>query len=212
VPTTVYYDSYDGIIDTVVDVREAEPSPSGEVIHVEAKPRVAKPESKESLAQRQVALGDFYFREGRFGEAVEAYRRALDHVPEDGTVHLALADALFATGDYHQAAYVIGKALELDPELAAVQVDKRAFYGDPTLLDKQLDTLKRYIEDKPFDAAAHFMLGYNLRLTGQLDGARRAFERVLELDGDHAAARMFLDALARPASSDGAKRREVVVR
>ena len=71
------------------------------------------------LAEKHVSLGDFYFKEGRFQEASESYLRALAYAPEDASIHFVLADALFATGDYHYAAFLISEGLRLDANLAA---------------------------------------------------------------------------------------------
>ena len=43
-------------------------------------------ESLAKLADRFVALGDFYFREARFAEAAEAYARARTYAPDDATI------------------------------------------------------------------------------------------------------------------------------
>lgn len=153
--------------------------------------------SKETLAERHVVLADNYFREGRYQDAVENYKRALSFLPEDASIHFALADALFALGDYHYAAFMIGKALELDPGLAEVNTDKRTFYGDAKAFTAQLDTLVRYTAERPYDAAAQLVLGFNLRFSGDRDGAERAFRRVLEIDKHSEPAELFLAAIAK---------------
>jgi hypothetical protein len=156
------------------------------------------PVSKEALAKQHVGLGDFYFKEGRFKEASESYLRALTDAPDDATIHFVAADALFAIGDYHYAAYMIGEALRLDPDLAAAEADKRTFYSDPLVFDAQMTTLRDYIESKPYDAAAQLVLGYNLKFSADREGAVRAFERVLEIDPGNHAAKTFLTALRGP--------------
>jgi hypothetical protein len=153
-------------------------------------------ESVATPAEKHVKLGDFYFRQGRYEEAAESYVRALAYVPDDGALHFVLADALFAQGDYHYAAYMIGKGLGLDPGLAQAEADKREFYDDPKAFDAQLATLRTYLADKPYDAAAHLVLGYNLRFSGQDAEAMASFRRVTEIDPGNAAAKAFLEAIA----------------
>jgi tetratricopeptide (TPR) repeat protein len=166
-----------------------------------------------TLAERHVDLGDFYFTEGRYEDAAESYLRALAYVPEDASVHFALADALFALGDYHYSAFMVGKALELEPAMATVVADKREFYGDPKDFAAQMETLRRYLRDKPYDAAAHLLLGYNLRMSADPAGARDAFARVLEIDKRNVAATLFVAALdaeaarAKEAAPDAGDRR-----
>lgn len=153
--------------------------------------------SPESLAAKYIALGDFYFKEGRFREAADNYMKALTWAPDDASLHFVLADALFALGDYHYAAFVIRKALRLDPGLARATTDKRTFYGDPKLFDAQLTTLRGYLTEKPYDAAAHLVHGYNLRFSGDPKGAEVALRRVLEIEPKDEAATLLLAELPR---------------
>ncbi len=153
-------------------------------------------ENLRTLADRHLRLGDWYFRQGRFAEAAESYTRALAYAPDDGSIHFVIADALFATADYHYAAFMIRKALDFDPDLAKADADKRAFYDDPSLFDAQLAALQKYCGEKPYDAAAHLVLGYNLRFSGRSLEAAASFRRVLEIAPGDSAARAFLEALA----------------
>jgi len=148
------------------------------------------------LAKKYVELGDFYFKAGRFDDAEDAYARARTYAPDDASVHFVLADAAFATGDYPFAAFLIGEALRLDPSLVSADTDKRLFYGDPKVFDEQMATLDKYLTEKPYDASAHLVRGYNLRFAGKPTAAVAAFRRVLEIAPEQPAARIFLAALA----------------
>jgi hypothetical protein len=150
----------------------------------------------ETLARKYVELGDYYFKAGRFAEAVDAYSKARSYAPDDASVHFVLADAVFATGDYHFAAFLIAEALRLDPGLASAETDKRTFYGNPKVFDEQMAALDRYLDIKLYDAQAHLVRGYNLRFSDKKDAAIAAFRRVLEIAPESRAAQVFLDALA----------------
>jgi tetratricopeptide (TPR) repeat protein len=112
-------------------------------------------------ADYYLTLGDRAFRDSRFGDAVHYYAKAVEFSTQDGILYLILSDALFATGDYHYAAYALRKALELDPGLAGSVVDKHAFYSDPTEFDRQLAVLERYFEDHTEDGDARLVLAAN---------------------------------------------------
>lgn len=112
-------------------------------------------------ASEYMALGDRAFVEGRYGDAVHYYAKAIEFSPEDGVLYLVLSDALFATGDYHYCAFAIRRALELNPELASLAVDKRTFYGDPTDFDLQLELLEVYLADHFLDGDARLVLAAN---------------------------------------------------
>lgn len=193
-PTYLYYPVYPS---TVVVVEGAGGSAGGEVVVAGGATgsSVATEATPQQLAQKFVALGDFYFRENRFAEAADAYARARTYAPHDASLHFVLADAAFATGDYHFAAFLIGEALRLDPTMAHAVADKRRFYSDPAVFAAQMKTLQDYLKDKPYDAMAWLVLGYNLKFSEQADAAARAFRRVLEIDPAHEAATLFLAAL-----------------
>lgn len=161
--------------------------------------------SPESLAKGYVELGDFYFKSNRFDVAAEAYAKARNHLPDDASVHFVLADAVFANGDYHYAAFLISEAVRLEPGIVTADVDKRDYYGDPKTFDAQLAALQKYCDDKPYDAWAQLVLGYNARFSEQPTRAVAAFRRVLELDRDNPTARAFLADLvpALKTGSDG---------
>jgi hypothetical protein len=112
-------------------------------------------------ATEYMALGDRAFTEGRYGDAVHYYAKAIEFAPGDGVLYLVLSDALFATGDYHYAAFALRRALELHPELATLGIDKRSFYGDAGDFDRQLELLERFLSDHVIDDDARFILAAN---------------------------------------------------
>lgn len=127
-------------------------------------------------AERYLTLGDRSFREGRYGDAVHFYAKAVELAPNEGALYLILADALFATGDYHYAAYAVRKALELDPALLDSAVDKHAFYGNPDDFDRQLATLEQFVRDHPGDLDARLLLALNLYFGSRATEARDVLE------------------------------------
>jgi tetratricopeptide (TPR) repeat protein len=221
-PETVYCPTYLTVPSTVVVIDDREgpdgelvsapaPAPAGGVVRetivagggivgtarISDRPADATTEAMAiALAVKYVELGDFYFRADRFADAVEAYGKARSYAPDDASVHFVLADAAFANGDYHYAAFLIAEALRLDPSLAAADTDKRTFYTDAKVFDAQLLALDAYLEKKPYDAQAHLVRGYNLRFSAQPAAAQAAFRRVLEIAPDNRAAQTFLGAMA----------------
>jgi len=170
------------IIDNTPDVVYVQQSPEviyvdapaanvgGEAVVPAAQPLAPAPVPQGSLnraADYYLSVGDRAFREGRFGDAVHYYAKAIEFSPEDGILHLVLADALFATGDYRYAAYALREALAKDPALASNIVDKRSFYADPRQFDQQLAVLERYLEDHFLDDDARLVLAANYLFGGR---------------------------------------------
>ncbi len=112
-------------------------------------------------AQQYVSLGDLAFSERRFGDAVAHYAKAIEYAPDDGVLYMLLADALFATGDYHYAAFALRKALELEPRLVDTIVDKHSVYADAGDFEKQLSYLEGYLKDNFTDEDARLVLAAN---------------------------------------------------
>lgn len=213
-PSTTYCPVYLSVPSSVVvvdDVVAADPAPTdapatevvvagggvvGSARAIESHGAESDAAGPDALATKYVELGDLYFRSGRYQEAAEAYARARGHAPKDASVHFVLADAAFANGDYHYAAFLIAEAVRLEPAIVTAVADKRAFYGDAKDFDAQLEALQRYCGDKPYDAWAQLVLGYNLAFSDRPTSAIAAFRRVLELDPGNPTARTFLDALA----------------
>ena len=134
--------------------------------------RLLSPASQAAsrASTQNLTLGDSAFREGRYGDAVHYYAKAVEFQPDEGVLYLVLSDALFATGDYHYGAYALRKALELDPNLLDNPIDKHGFYADPMEFDRQLAVLEIYLRDRPTDQDARLLTAANY-LFGQRPAA-----------------------------------------
>ena len=119
------------------------------------------PESYDIASQRYLELGDAAFRDRRYSDAVQFYAKAVSFAPQEAALHLVLADALFATGDHHYAAFSIRRAFELDPNLARTSVDKHEFYADPAEFDVQLAQLETRHAAEPYNADLRLVLATN---------------------------------------------------
>ncbi|MFT7535341.1 MAG: tetratricopeptide (TPR) repeat protein [Hyphomicrobiaceae bacterium] len=213
-PTTSYCPTYLSVPSSVVVEEELEPIDEGYSI-VDTARSVGAPalgasgvsppapaSTPAALASQYIELGDFYFKNDRFDAAAEAYAKARNHVPDDASIHFVLADAVFANGDYHYAAFLIAEAIRLDPAMVTADVDKRTFYSDKLLFETQLEALQTYCTGKPYDAWAQLVLAYNLRFSDRPTRSVAAFRRVLELDDGNPTARAFLADLVPALSTD----------
>lgn len=173
-----WYSSYDYPSTVVVYEREAPVEYATEtvvgegVLEEEVQPGRPVDEGVEELlspggqatarsSMQNLTLGDNAFREGRYGDAVHFYAKAIEFQPDEGVLYLVLSDALFATGDYHYGAYALRKALELEPNLLDEPIDKHGFYADPAEFERQLAVLETYVKDRPTDQDARLLLAAN---------------------------------------------------
>ena len=187
-----YYGSYyyPTVYSTVVyrTIYEDVQEDRGEVVVAESVP--AEPSAKGSgtvpvvespalsiAAERYLTLGDGAFREERWSDAVQLYAKAVELAPSNAGLYLVLADALFAAGDYHYAAYAIRKAVELDPVLLSEPIDKHGFYLNPAVFDAQLARLETYCLESPSDRDARLVLGVNFLFGGRPAAAVDLYEK-----------------------------------
>ncbi len=205
-PSSVYCPTYLYVPSSLIYYSDSPPAAPAAADEGEVKVAgEGKAPPPRTLAEKYLELGDFYFRAGRFAEAADSYSRARTYAPNDAGIHFVLADAAFANDDYHFAAFLIKEALRLDPALASAKFDKRTLYGEPKLFDEQMAKLERYLEEKPYDAMAHLVRGYNLLFSDRIVTAIVAFRRVLEIAPGDVAAQAFLDALEEPSAPVEAK-------
>ena len=149
----------------------------GEAVVQDAGPSPRPRESTDPGLQRELnraaayylTQGDRAFREARFGDAAHFYAKAVEFSSDSGILYLVLSDALFATGDYRYAAYALRQAFDREPSLASNLVDKRDFYSEPSLFDRQLGTLERYVDDHVLDMDARLVLAANYLFSGRPD-------------------------------------------
>ena len=158
-----YAPAGEGVIDDSADGSADASGDAGGRVVDESMDRLTSPTAMSATrtATQNLTMGDAAFREGRYGDAVHFYARAIEFQPDQGVLYLVLSDALFATGDYHYGAYALRKALELDPSLVENPVDKHGFYTDPMEFDRQLAVLEIYLRDRPTDQDARLLLAAN---------------------------------------------------
>jgi len=191
-PIVVVVDDGD---DDVIYVDAPQDEPVGEAVAASRPVDSPLMQSLSIAAERYLTLGDRAFREGRFSDAAQFYAKAVEYAPTEGVMHLVLADALFATADYHYAAYALRRAFELSPSLALAIVDKHEFYADPADFDRHLAAAETFVANNPDDADARLVLAANFLFGNRPAAAVDLLERhaALSLRADTAAG-LILDA------------------
>lgn len=132
------------------------------------------PESLVNLAVAQTA-------KGKYKQAANACRRAIEHAPRFADAYRQLAQILRVERQFDEAADALGKLAELKPDDERVALD----YGSTLQLagrhDEAVTVLKQIVDKHPGDADAHLRLGVAYRSTRENETALAEFQEAARL-------------------------------
>ena len=157
----------------------------------------------EALMNRAIVLNDL----GRFGEATECFHRASALDLRDSRAfpsHMGnqLANAHARTGDLYMAAdrpeeaateYAV--AVELRPSFLDLRFKLAEAYMDLDMLGEAKTHLEEILVANPEFAGARVRFGVLLSRLGDMDGARREWERCAERSPDDRRIQAYLSSL-----------------
>jgi len=136
-----------------------------------------------SLASNESAMtwlesGAREFKSRSYPAAADAFRRAMLLEAGNAVPKFALAHALFALGDYTNAAFMIRRAMQILPEWPSVGTSLHELYGNEGDLAEHTIALRVFLDASPADGDARFLLAYVSYFSGDLDAAEAAFATV----------------------------------
>jgi len=189
---------YDAAIDQLKRALDAQPSNDdahrtyGIVLNMQGKPEEALAELQQAATFRphrwinQNELARLYYQQRRLNDAVAAYERALEILPNDPRTYLSLGAMYLEMGEAARSLELFEKANQLAPTGRAYLNIGTAYYR----MGRFADAAEAYTRAAKFDDAAkspvlHGNIGDTyLRLNRPAD-AKRAFAtaRILALDG-----------------------------
>lgn len=140
-------------------------------------------ETRDDLIRSERAVNRFddareLFRRGEYGRASESIDEAIRLLPNDPTLHQFRALVLFARQRYQEAAAVIYSVLAVSPGWDSVTLQK--LYDSPRTYLGQIRELEQYVRARPTAVEAKFLLAYHLASNGNLAGAQRLLDEVLD--------------------------------
>ena len=137
--------------------------------------------SKYEVAQLWTLLGNSYDRLGRYGEAVEAHRRALKLAPDSHQAWTNLGVVYRHQQDYEKAEQCYRRSLELEPNHAETHSSLGILYLFRKLPKKAEASLRKAIELSPDLAPAHANLALALAMQGRHDEAEESRQKAVAL-------------------------------
>lgn len=143
-----------------------------------------------------VAKGWELFRARDYPGAIDSFRDAVLAAPNDATAKVAYAQGLFAIGNYADAAFLLRRAIELQPDLPVLGEDPRGRYADSEDHAEQMLALRSFLDRVKGEPAAMLVLAWQSYFTGDLGVARESFDVLKSLDPEDATAKRFLERLA----------------
>ncbi len=180
--------------------RAAAPAKMVSVVQVEEE--VPTEQLEEALDY--AGQGESDFKQGKYKAAVQNWRHALVDDPRNGAIVLLLGQALFALGQYDEAAGATQAALAMLPEdkWGAVVTHYKELYPNIADYTTQLRALEKARDAKPEVPALHFLLGYHFGYLNYPKHAVRELDKVLAAVPQDKIAQKLRDEFAAKLSDD----------
>jgi predicted O-linked N-acetylglucosamine transferase (SPINDLY family) len=144
--------------------------------------------TESQAADRLIDAGNQAEREGRFGQACESYRAAVDAAPLYCRAHLNLAIGLETSGDVEGALQAYQRALALDPADPYVNYNFGKLLASHGARERAAGLLRAALQAKPAFTDAHVVLGDVHEALGDLPAAAAELEAALASQPQHVGA------------------------
>jgi Tfp pilus assembly protein PilF len=196
-----YYQS-DG---TVSSVQTDQPMDESTWAEVQAKlDRQKAQPGAQTLADTRFEEGVKSFESGDFNTAAKKFAEAMAQAPDDMILPFAYTQALFADGQYAEAAHNLRVALaKVTPDKEGVFFP-RGLYANDDVLFAQVEKLVDRLDRSADDADLQLLLGYQLLGVGETGYAREPLERAVQDPKNAEAAQILLKMLEKVESKAGA--------
>ncbi len=143
-------------------------------------------EKKISPANKIFLKGNKYFKENKFEEAIESYKKAIELSSEqDNYVFLYYFNLGLAYKKINKIPAAIGaflKCVELNPESYSSYKNLGELYAKNNDYEKAKDYYLKAIELSPDEPVIFYNLGVSFLNTGESDKAWESFQKVISLD------------------------------
>ena len=139
--------------------------------------------------------GEQAFKAGQYEEAARLWKHALVDDPSNGAYILLFGQALFAQGQFAEAAGAVQQATQLLPQdqWSVIGKNYRQLYGNIGDYTNQLRALEKARNEKPDDPALRFLVGWHYGVLGYPKEAVVELDKVMTLAPQDEVAHKFRD-------------------
>jgi Flp pilus assembly protein TadD len=168
--------------------------------------QVQQPVADTAVANNEFAAqGEAQFKAGDYAGAAKSWRHAMVDDPNNATLFLMMSQALFASGNYDEAAGALQMGLMQMPEdqWGVVVENYKELYAPNDDYANQLKALEKAAKEKPEDPARQVLLGYHYGYLGYPVQAVVKLNRTMELAPQDMMAQKLREVMATKASAKG---------
>jgi len=151
--------------------------------------------SSDAAAGSFADRGEAAFKAGDYKGAVYAWRHALVDDTKNPVVVMMLSQALFATGQFDEAAGAAETAMHVLPkdQWGVVARNYKELYGNAADYANQLRALEKAVGEKPNEPALRFLAGYHYAYLGFPQQAVDQLDKALKLNPKDEMAKLLRD-------------------
>lgn len=151
--------------------------------------------ARRRLAEARFAVGVTYSQQGKYAEASDAYRQALELDPDHWNAHNNLGNALARLGRPEQAVREYEESLRINPDHADTHDNLALSLAALGRTDEAIEHHREATRLNPSHPKAHHNLAIMLRRAGQLEEAFASARRAVEADPENFLAQGHLGVL-----------------
>jgi len=130
-------------------------------------------------------LGSELMNHGDWGAAMAHFQKAVEYAPRYYLAYYDMGLGYYQAGQFDKAEACLKRSIEILPEYADAHLILGMVYYRTHRPALAIQSLRKAIELNPTETGTHFVLGVVLKSSGDLAGARTAFEEELKVDPNH---------------------------
>jgi tetratricopeptide (TPR) repeat protein len=138
----------------------------------------------KKTAEEYFLEGNQDYQKGKFEEAIEAYKKAIEVEPDSYGAYNNMGSAYAELGKFEKAIKVCKKAIKIKPDKDQAYYNMGGAYAELGKFEKALEVCKKAIEVKPDSYEAYNNMGVAYAGLDELKKALEAYKKAIEIMPD----------------------------